>query len=100
MEKAAEGRDEDVRYHCIWIDTQSPITAIDQKIRFLPNVTKEGPSLFAMTVLKARESRKVGDRVEYITKLVEETGLGYKLVKFWEYGDTSPMLQILFEKYE
>lgn len=99
MEKS-EGREEENGYHCIWLDTQSPITAIDQKIRFLPNVTKAGPSLFAITVLKARESRNVGDRIEYITKLVEQTGLGYKLAKYWDYGDSSPMLQILFEKYE
>jgi hypothetical protein len=92
------GSDPWKKFNFIWLDTQSPITSFDLKLHTVAGVLDYSkPRMICITVLKARESRKLEqDRVKYITELLSRHIPGIELFRSFEYMDSSPMLHLIF----
>lgn len=87
---------DDRKFDCIWLDTTTVITYIADKLQYLSNVLKDD-SIVILTVIKGRETVKLPmERVEYINSLMAPLGL--VLIKKHEYKDSSPMLQLMYQK--
>lgn len=87
---------DDHKCDCVWLDTTTAISHIDEKLKELPNILKEG-SVVVLTVLKAREHKKLPlPREEYIESIMAPMGL--KLIRKFEYMDSSPMLHLIYVK--
>lgn len=85
----------DRRFDIIWLDTHSPIDYVEKKLQFAVDRLKPNkPTMLILTVLACRERKRIPNRVEYIKSLLPEFALEHHLF----YGDTSPMLQLIFAK--
>lgn len=86
----------DKKFNCIWIDTQTPVSYILDKLPLINKVIMD-QSLFILTVLKGREHIQLPtDRIECVTNAISD--LGFTLAHSWEYFDTSPMLHLIYKK--
>lgn len=84
-------------FNCIWLDTQSPVSYLLDKLPFIANVIGDGPSIVILTVLKGREHIKLqSDRQTTIEQIITNAIPTMRLAFKQEYFDTSPMLQMTF----
>ena len=90
----------DKKFNCIWADTNSPVTTFEDELpALLDTLDLNSPAVFAITVLKARESRPLGmTRTEFLNSIIEPYGL--MLEQEHEYCDSSPMLHLIYTNSE
>lgn len=87
---------DDRKFDCIWLDTTTAISHIDDKLQHISRVMKDD-CVVVLTVLKAREHKKIPlPRLEYIESLMKPQGL--ELIRKFEYMDSSPMLHLIYVK--
>lgn len=89
-------------FQCIWLDTNSPATAFDQRLNLVSRVIDtHGPAVFAITFLKGRENRVIPkNRVEYISSIIRKADPRMRLKVHFEYMDSSPMIHLIYSTDE
>ncbi len=89
----------DKKFNCLWIDTGTPIDRIAERLKLVSRVIMDGPSLVVITVLKGREAGPLPDgmdRIQFADSIMNKRG--FERAQVWEYQDTSPMLQLTYQK--
>ena len=94
-------------FHVIWLDICSPITEqVISTINLLPSLFNDGWAFFALTVLGAREDKKIGNliniydcRLEFFHSICEQAlGSEFGHIETIRYMDSVPMVQLMYER--